>query len=77
MESSLSLDELITTVEAIRKKENEDKKFIAAINGVDLDGETEVNDITDLKSSRVAANEGFGVGEGLGFMEMGEDEWQE
>ena len=44
--------------------------FHAAINGVDLDEEQEPEDVSMLQNSRVAANEGFGVGEGLGFMSM-------
>jgi hypothetical protein len=74
----LSLEELMATIEAIRSKDNNDKKFVAAINGVDLDNNDEdKNDVIDLKSARVASAEGFGINEGLGFMQMGEDEWQE
>jgi hypothetical protein len=61
-------------VEAIRKKDNNDKKFLAAINGVDLDEEAkEPEDVAALKNAKVASDEGFGVGEGLGFMQMGVD----
>jgi hypothetical protein len=69
----------MATIEAIRNKDNNDKKFVAAINGVELDENDQdvPNDITDLKSARVANNEGFGLNEGLGFMQMGEGEWQE
>jgi len=79
LENSLSLEELMATVEAIRSKDNNDKKFVAAINGVDLEeNDQEIsNDITDLNSARVASSEGFGLNEGLGFMQMGESEWQE
>ena len=79
MEESLSLEELMATIEAIRSKDNNDKKFTAAINGVDLEGQDEevMDDITDLNSARIAKDEGFGINEGLGFMQMGEDEWQE
>jgi len=75
----LSLEELMATIEAIRSKDNNDKKFVAAINGVDLENSNEevIEDVTDLNSARVAQKEGFGIGEGLGFMQIGEDEWQE
>jgi hypothetical protein len=42
-------------------------KFHAAINGVDLE-DKEPEDVAVLKSSNVSSREGFGVGEGLGFM---------
>ena len=46
-------------------------KFFAAINGVDLDEkQEEPKDILDLKNSRIAQQEGFGIGEGLGFLEL-------
>lgn len=68
----------MATIEAIRNKDNNDKKFVAAINGVDLDEQEEAsNDITELNSAMTARDEGFGINEGLGFMQMGEDEWQE
>jgi len=75
----LSLEELMATIESIRNKDNNDKKFVAAINGVELEGNDQEisNDITDLNSARVASSEGFGLNEGLGFMQMGESEWQE
>jgi hypothetical protein len=46
-------------------------KFHAAMNGVDLDEALqEPEDVTALQNSRIASNEGFGIGEGLGFMSM-------
>jgi hypothetical protein len=77
LESELSLQELMAVIDAIRKKDNDSKKFLAAVNGVDLDAEEESNDVTDLQNRRVADLEGFGENQGLGFMRMGEDEWQE
>ena len=74
LESNLSLDELMAIIEIIRKKDNDDKRFLAAINGVDLDAEEEVSDVSDLMNLKVARDEGFGVNEGLGFMQMGVDE---
>ena len=69
LESDLSLDELFATINAIREKEKRDKKFLAAINGIDLDEEEQVTDIVDNKGF-VAQQEGFGINEGLGFMEL-------
>jgi len=65
----MCVEELIVTVNAIREKESRDRKFSAALQGIDLDEEEAVNDITDLKGL-VAANEGFGIGFGLGYMEI-------
>ena len=39
LESSLSLEEIQALLEASRKKNYEDKKFLAAVNGVELDEE--------------------------------------
>jgi hypothetical protein len=69
LESNLSIDELMATLKASRDKEHRDKKFLAAINGVDLDKEEEVNDIAEL-SGHQAKTEGFGINEGLGLMQM-------
>jgi hypothetical protein len=71
LESNLSVEELIVTVNAIREKESRDRKFAAAIQGIDLDAEEVVEDITDLKGF-AAAQEGFGIGFGLGYMEINE-----
>jgi hypothetical protein len=70
LESSLSLEELTAVLDASRKKDYEDKKFSASLQGVELNEEQEVSDIADLKG--YAANqEGFGIGQGLGFMSLG------
>jgi len=46
-------------------------KFFAAINGVDLEeGNKEPEDVAALRNANIASKEGFGVGEGLGFMSM-------
>ena len=48
-------------------------KFQAAINGIDVDGEKQEEvpqDISVLQNSRLASQEGFGIGEGLGFLEL-------
>jgi len=58
-----------------RKQDYDDKKFLAAIQGVELEESTspEVFDIADLKG--FAANqEGFGVGQGIEVMSLGGDD---
>lgn len=73
LESSLSLEELTAILDASRKKDYEDKKFSAALQGVELDGEEEKSDIADL-TGYAANQEGFGIGNGLGFISMGGEE---
>lgn len=61
------------TLKASRKKEDEARKFLAGINGIDLQDnaeEKEYSDIIDLNKSFQAEKEGFGTNEGLGFMSM-------
>jgi hypothetical protein len=60
-------------IEAIRNKDNDSKKFLAAVNGVDLEDE-EPGDIDDLMNHQLSKDEGFGINEGLGFMQMEVDE---
>ena len=56
------------TLDAIRKKDAADKKFLAALQGVDLDENSEEDeDITSIKGFR-AQQEGFGIGLGLGYV---------
>lgn len=46
-------------------------EFHAAMQGVDLnEKKEEPTDILDLKNSHTASQEGFGIGEGLGFLEL-------
>ena len=71
LESTMCVEELIVTVNAIREKESRDRKFSAALQGIDLDEDEAVNDITDLKGLS-AAQEGFGIGMGLGYIEINE-----
>jgi phytoene/squalene synthetase len=74
LETNLSLEELTALLEASRKKDFEDKKFAAALQGVDLDDPSEnIRDIAELKGY-AARQEGFGVGEGLAYITMGGDE---
>lgn len=74
LESSLSLEELTALLDISRKKDREDKKFSAALQGVELDEPAEeLRDIAEL-SGYSASREGFGIGLGLGFMSIGGDE---
>jgi hypothetical protein len=62
------MEELLVTLDAVRKKDMQDKKFLAAIQGVDLDEEAqEEEDITKIKGYR-AQQDGFGIGIGLGHV---------
>lgn len=71
LESNLSIEELNAVVDAIRKKDYEEKKFLAALQGVDLEEQSrEPEDVSDLSNSRLSKEEGFGVNEGLGFLEL-------
>ena len=76
LEDSLCFEELLATINAIREKEARDKKFLAALQGIDLDEETtsssgqkDLGDIKDIQGYN-AAQEGFGVGFGLGYGEL-------
>jgi hypothetical protein len=69
LESNLSLDELMTTLSAMRDKEKRDKEFLAAINGIEVTAKEEVTDITEL-SGKEAESEGFGIGQGIGVLQM-------
>jgi hypothetical protein len=73
LEENLSIDELNALVEASRKKEEREMRFLAAINGVDLNDQQQeaTEDITELQGRR-ATEEGFGAGEGLGFLKLEE-----
>ena len=71
LESNLSLDELMATLNASRDKEQRERKFLAAMQGVDLeDSSKESEDVLSLMNSKVAKDEGFGFNEGLGFMQQ-------
>lgn len=72
MESSLSLEELLTTLKAVRDKEDRERVFLAGINGIDMKEkqEEEIQDVSDLNKNFQAKKEGFGINEGLGFMSL-------
>ena len=74
LESSLSLEELTALLEISRKRNYDDKKFLAAVNGVELEDDSEEeSDILELQGFN-ATHEGFGIDQGLGAITMGEDE---
>jgi hypothetical protein len=72
LESSLSLEELLTTLKAVRDREDRERVFLAGINGIDMQEkqEEEVQDVSDLNKNFQAKKEGFGINEGLGFMSL-------
>jgi len=73
LESNLSLEELMVTLNAARDREYRERKFLAAMQGVDLDeANAEPGDVSSLMNARNAQSEGFGINEGLGFMQLGE-----
>lgn len=55
---------------AMRERDYSDKKFTAALQGVDLESNEveEDHDITALRGT-VAKDAGFGIGFGLGYVE--------
>lgn len=64
LEEELSVDELLATLNAIRKNKYEEQKFLAMMQGIDISENDTKSDVTDLKGA-VAVKEGFGVGLGL------------
>jgi hypothetical protein len=71
LESNLSLDELNALLTASREKEEREMRFLAAVNGVELeDSAEEPDDVSALNNSRLASQEGFGINEGLSFIEL-------
>ena len=75
LEENLCVEELIVIINSIREKEHRERKFMAALQGVDLDEEEKEeynprNDILSLVGTE-RAEAGFGIGLGLGYMEVG------
>ena len=66
MEENLTVEELLLILEAARKKDWESKKFMAQLQGVDLESDSEVEDVANLKGVH-ASQAGFGIGMGLGY----------
>lgn len=58
---------MLATIAALRDKENSERRFLAAIQGIDIEEETAPpQDITTL-SGGAAVKAGFGIGMGLGY----------
>jgi len=58
---------LLATIQSIRDRENSERRFLAAIQGIDLDEASgPTDDITTL-SGGAAVKAGFGIGLGLGY----------
>lgn len=63
----------MATLNASRDREHRERKFLAAMQGIDLDeAEKEPEDVSSLMNARNAQSEGFGINEGLSFMQLGE-----
>jgi len=63
----------MATLNASRDREHRERKFLAAMQGIDLDDNEEKKDeesldVSNLMNPRVSQEEGFGINEGLGFM---------
>ena len=77
LEECLTFEELTAIINALREKETRENRFMAALQGVDLDEEStssshrELGDIKDVQGY-TAVQEGFGVGMGLGYVEINE-----
>ena len=86
LETSLSMPELISTLEIKRELDHNDKKFSAAMQGVDIDKDKNDNAWEDMKKRILykgkdanditnlrgakAQKAGFGIGHGLGYEEV-------
>lgn len=66
------MEELLTTIKAVRDREDRERVFLAGINGIDMQEKQEevLEDVADLNKSFQAKKEGFGINEGLGFMSL-------
>jgi len=76
LEENLCFEELIVTIKALREKEDRERKFLAAIQGIDMDEVAQdqaeaLSDITTL-TGMASAQAGIGINAGLGYMEIGE-----
>ena len=57
----------MATLNAVRDRESRDRKFFASLQGIDVEDNQEVDDITSLSGS-MASKDGFGIGLGLGYI---------
>lgn len=61
------MDEIMLLLKSLREKINDERRFLAAMQGIDLGGQ-EKEDVADFKDYQA----GFGVGMGLGHESEGE-----
>ena len=71
MENNLTIEELLKVLDAAREKDASQRKFMAQLQGIDLD-DSEPEDVADLSGVH-ASQAGFGVGLGLGYSVEGEE----
>lgn len=65
------MEELLAILTSSREKEGRDRKFQAALQGIDMEEDSsEQEDVTKIKGFR-AKQEGFGIGVGLGHIVEG------
>lgn len=62
---------MMKILDAYRKKDMNDKKFMAQIQGVSLDQDEPAGDLADLRGAQ-ASQSGFGIGMGIGYSSEGE-----
>lgn len=60
------MDEIMLLLKSLRDKVNDERRFLAAMQGIDLNEQQE--DVADFKDYQA----GFGVGMGLGYESDGE-----
>jgi hypothetical protein len=66
------MEELLITLKAIGENKSQERRFLAAIQGIDLEDDDEnKGDVIELKGY-TAEQEGFGIGMGLGYEIQGE-----
>jgi len=71
LESTLTVEELLKILDASREREHENRKFLAALKGIDLDKDNKPEDLADFKGVE-AYQKGFGIGLGIGHRVEGE-----
>lgn len=65
------MEELLLTLKAIGENKSQERRFLAAIQGIDLEDDENKGDVIELKGYN-AEQEGFGIGMGLGYEIQGE-----
>ena len=71
MENNLTIEELLKILDAAREKETNQRKFMAQLQGINLDDDNEPEDVAGLSGVH-ASQAGFGIGLGLGYTIEGE-----